>query len=124
MCSSYNRRQGKKPPFEQIRPSAKLQPNSNDEFDPEHSVRNNGDMEPSVNREKTFEDDVDARGDAEHTDEKNLGTQSASAIETNRDVNHADEQIKDSPALSAVAKASVRSFTKCWFSPFLPLYTI
>ncbi|PPR85010.1 hypothetical protein GOBAR_AA35698 [Gossypium barbadense] len=104
--SSYNRRQEKKPPFERIRPSAKLQPNSDDEFDPEHSVPNNGDMEPSVNCEKTFEDDVDTRGDAEHTDEKNLGTQSASAIETNRDVKHADEQITDSSAQSAVAKAS------------------
>ncbi|XP_017612539.1 probable starch synthase 4, chloroplastic/amyloplastic [Gossypium arboreum] len=104
--SSYNRRQEKKPPFERIRPSAKLQPNSDDEFDPEHSVPNNGDMEPSVNCEKTFEDDVDTRGDAEHTDEKNSGTQSASAIETNRDVKHADEQITDSSAQSAVAKAS------------------
>ena len=112
LCSSHHKRQqGKKPPSERIPTSAKLQQNSDKESEPENSVPNSVDTEHIVNHETTFKDDVDSRVDVEHIDEqKNLGALSASAIETNRDVKHTDEQILDNLTLPAVTKALVLSF--------------
>ena len=90
--------------------SAKLQPNSDEESEPENSVPNSIDVEHIVNHETTCKEDVDTRVDVEHIDEQNLGTLSASAIETNRDVKHTDEQILDNLTLPAVTKALVLSF--------------
>ncbi|GMJ14192.1 ARABIDOPSIS THALIANA STARCH SYNTHASE 4, starch synthase 4, STARCH SYNTHASE 4 [Hibiscus trionum] len=86
----YKRQLGKKPSFERIRTRAKLRPDSDNESEPENSVSNDGDMEHIANHEKTFEDNVDTRVDVEHIDEKNSGKLSASAVETNRDIEHAD----------------------------------
>ena len=87
-----------------------MQPNSDEESEPENSVPNSVDMEHIANHETTVKDDVDTRVDVEHIDEQNLGTLSASAIETNRDVEH-DEQIMDNLILPSVTKALVLSFT-------------
>ncbi|KAE8689869.1 putative starch synthase 4 [Hibiscus syriacus] len=97
----YKRQQGKKPPYERIRTRAKLRPNSDDESEPEQSVPSNGDMEHIVSHEKSFEDEVDTRVDAEHIDEKNSAKLSSSAVETNIDVDPIDE--KNSGSLSASA---------------------
>ncbi|EOY27767.1 Starch synthase 4 isoform 2 [Theobroma cacao] len=104
--SSQNKRpQGKKLPSEQIPTSAKLQPNSDEESEPENSVPNSVDMEHIVQNETLYEDDVNTRVDVEYINEQNLGTLSVSAIETNRDVEHTDGQNLDSLTLPAVTKA-------------------
>lgn len=88
-----------------------MQPNSDEESEPESSVPNGVDMEHIVNHETTFRDDVDTRVDVEHIDEQNLGTPFSSDIETNRDVEHTDEQIMDNLSLPASTNALVLSFT-------------
>ncbi|KAL4311772.1 hypothetical protein GQ457_01G047090 [Hibiscus cannabinus] len=100
LSSHYKRQQGKKPPFEWIRTRAKLRPNSDDESEHEHSVPNNGDMKHIVNHGKTFDEDVDTRVDVEHIDEESSSVLSASAVETNRDVELADEQMALTKALA------------------------
>ncbi|XVF27367.1 hypothetical protein REPUB_Repub14bG0101400 [Reevesia pubescens] len=80
--SSHRKRQGKKPPSQQIPTSAKSKPNSDEESEPENSVPNGVDMKHIVNHETTCKDDVDTRIDVEHIDVQNLGTLSVSAIET------------------------------------------
>ncbi|XP_022715603.1 probable starch synthase 4, chloroplastic/amyloplastic isoform X2 [Durio zibethinus] len=105
LSSHHKRQQGKKPPSVRIPTSAKLQPNSEEESDPENSVLNSVDMEHIGNHETTCKDDADTRVDVKHIDEENLGTLSVSAIDTNRDMEHTDEQIMDSLTLPAVTKA-------------------
>ncbi|XVE88345.1 hypothetical protein DITRI_Ditri19aG0062200 [Diplodiscus trichospermus] len=102
--SPNKRQQGKKPPSERIPTSAKLQPNSDEESEPENSTSNGVD-EHIVNHETAFKDDIDTRVDVEHIDEQSLHTLSASAIEANRDMEHTDEQNMDNLTLPAVTKA-------------------
>lgn len=89
-----------------------MQPNSDEESEPENSVPNSVDMEHIVQNETLYEDDVNTRVDVEYINEQNLGTLSVSAIETNRDVEHTDGQNLDSLTLPAVTKALVLSFSK------------
>ncbi|XWS19808.1 hypothetical protein CRYUN_Cryun31cG0048100 [Craigia yunnanensis] len=105
--SSHHKRQGKKHHSQRIPTSAKLQPSSDEESEPENSVPSSVDVEHIVNHETTCKEDVDTRVDVEHVDEQKLGTLSVSAIETNRDVEHTAEQIMDSLTVPAVTKALV-----------------
>ncbi|KAK8976790.1 hypothetical protein V6N11_047560 [Hibiscus sabdariffa] len=108
LSSHYKRQLGKKPPFERIRTRAKLRPNSDNESEPENSVSNDGDMEHTANHEKTFEDNVDTRVDVEHIDESNSGVLSASAVDANRDVDHAEIALTKALAINGEQLSGVQ----------------
>ncbi|KAE8674225.1 putative starch synthase 4 [Hibiscus syriacus] len=104
--SANNKRQrGKKPPSEQIKISAELQPTGDEESELEDSVINGVEMEYFGNCETNCKDDVDTVTDVEHIDGHNLGTLSVSAIETNGSVEHINEQIANGLVLPAVTRA-------------------
>ncbi|KAK8608093.1 hypothetical protein V6N13_023527 [Hibiscus sabdariffa] len=103
LSANHRRQRGKQPPSERIPISAELKPIGDDESEPENSFINGVEMEHFINHETNCKDDTVT--DVEHIDGYNLGILSVSAVETNRNVEHTDEQIMNSLLLPAMTKA-------------------
>ncbi|KAA3479036.1 putative starch synthase 4, chloroplastic/amyloplastic isoform X1 [Gossypium australe] len=106
LSSNHKRQRMSKPPSERIPTSAELLPIRDEESEPENSFPNGVDVKPFVNHETSGNDDVNTVIDVENIAEQNSGTLSASAVETNGDVERTSEQIINGLVLPSVTKAS------------------
>ncbi|TYJ13301.1 hypothetical protein E1A91_A10G042400v1 [Gossypium mustelinum] len=105
LSSNHKRQRMSKPPSERIPTSAELLPIRDEESEPENSFPNGVDVEPFVSHETSGKDDVNTVIDVENIAEQNSGTLSASAVETNGDVERTSEQIINGLVLPSVTKA-------------------